>query len=138
MNAVVYISKGGNTKKLACAVAKGAGAVAQSVNEISAFDKPVETLFVGASIYAGKIDGAMRNFLQTLSAEQVKRAAVFGSACGTKSALTEVKSILEPKGITILDDAFQCKGSFLFVNNGRPNDGDLKAAEAFAKRVSVL
>jgi flavodoxin len=136
-NAVVYVSKGGNTEKLARAVAQGAGVQAQPLTGISAFDTPVDLLFVGASIYAGRIDGAMRSFLQTLSAGQVKRVAVFGSACGAKSALAEVKTILEPKGIPVFDEAFHCKGSFLFLNSGHPNDSDLAAAAAFAKRLCV-
>jgi flavodoxin len=93
--AVVYVSKGGNTEKLARAVAQGAGVQAQPLGGIRALDTPVELLFVGASIYAGKFDGAMRSFLQTVSAGQVKRAAVFGSACGAKSALAEVKAYVE-------------------------------------------
>ncbi|MDR2096959.1 MAG: flavodoxin [Spirochaetaceae bacterium] len=136
--AVVYVSKGGNTEKLARAVARGAGVQAQPLSGIRALDTPVDLLFIGASIYAGRIDGAMRSFLQTVSAGQVKRVAVFGSACGAKSALAEAKAILEPRGIPVLDEAFQCRGAFLFLNSGRPNDGDLEAATAFAKRLCAL
>ncbi len=133
MNKVIYYSKGGNTEKLAKAVAKGAGVVAQSINETSKLEN-VDTLFVGGSIYAGKIDGILRDFLQGISKDQVKKVAVFSSSANKKTALMEIKSILEPKGIKVLNDEFFCKGSFLFLNNGRPNFEDLEEAELFGKK----
>ena len=133
MNKVVYVSKGGNTKKLADAIAKGAGISAVSMEH---FD-PSETadiLYVGASIYAGIIDGKLRQFLASLKPLQVKNVVVFGTSAGKKTALPEIKSILEPNGIAVSNDEFHCKGSFLLVNRGRPNEEDLKQAEVFAKR----
>lgn len=134
MNRVVYLSRGGNTKKLAEAIARGAGASAVSAEQFNAAEF-TDILYVGASIYAGSIDGKLRQFLAALKPSQVKRVVVFGTSAGKKTALTEVKSILEPQGITVSDDAFHCKGAFLFANRGRPNEEDLKQAELFAKRI---
>ncbi|MDR1068716.1 MAG: flavodoxin [Clostridiales Family XIII bacterium] len=136
MNAVVYASKGGNTRKLAEAVAAAVGACAQPVEEVRPFDAPIDTLFVGGSIYAGKIDGALRKFLQGLDSGHVTRIAVFGSAAGNKSALDEVRAILTGTGITVYDRAFQCRGSFLLANRGRPNQDDLNKAAQFAREVA--
>jgi flavodoxin I len=133
MNVVVYASKGGNTKKLAEAVAAAIGAAAQPVAEVGPFDAPVDTLFVGGSLYAGKIDGALRKFLQGLTAGQVTRVAVFGSAAGNKSALDEIRALLNGTGITVYEKAFQCRGSFLLANRGRPNQDDLNNAAQFAQ-----
>jgi flavodoxin len=135
MNAIIYVSRGGNTKKLAEAIARGAGAEAQSV-ENAICPERTELLFVGASLYAGKIDERLRRFLQTLDPKQVKKAVVFGSAAGNKTALPEVKSILKPKGIPVSEEVFHCKGSFLLVNRGRPNAEDLKLAEDFAGQIA--
>ena len=135
MNKVIYASRGGNTKKLAAAIARGAGCEAFSVDSAANIEG-VDTLFVGGSIYAGKIDSSLRKFLEELSASQVQNVVVFGTAAGNKSALAEVKMILEPKGINVSDEAFQCRGSFLFTNRGRPNDEDLKHAEEFAGKIS--
>jgi flavodoxin len=52
MNKVIYASRSGNTKKLALAVAKGAGIAAQSLDEAGEIGG-IDTLFVGASVYAG-------------------------------------------------------------------------------------
>jgi len=134
MNGVVYFSRGGNTKKLAGAIAKGAGVPAVSAEQFHVTEA-MGILFIGSSIYAGSIDGKLRQFLSRLKPSEVKRAVVFGTAAGDKTALPEIKSILVPQGIAVSDDAFHCRGSFLLANRGRPNEEDLKQAEAFAKRV---
>jgi len=134
VNAVIYVTKGGNTAKLAASIAGAIGAAAQPVSDKPVI-KDIDTLFVGASIYAGKIDGSLRDFLQTLTSPQVKKVIVFGSACGPKSAQSEIKSLLEPKGIAVSDDFFQCRGKFLVINNGRPNADDIKAASDFARKM---
>jgi flavorubredoxin len=134
MNKLIYASKGGNTKKLAHAVAKGAGVGAQPAGEAGEI-AGVETLFVGASLYAGKIDGKLRELLGGLKQGSVKSVAVFGTAAGNKSAAPEIRDILAGQNIPVLDKPFQCRGSFLLANRGRPNEDDLKQAEAFAREI---
>ncbi|HWR23084.1 MAG TPA: flavodoxin family protein [Feifaniaceae bacterium] len=131
MNQVVYVSRGGNTKKLAESIARGAGTAAVPVERYAA-QGSTDILYVGASIYAGSIDPKMREFLAGLNASEVKRVVVFGTSAGKKSALPEVKSILEPRGVAVSDDAFHCRGAFLLANRGRPSEEDLKQAETFA------
>ncbi|MDR1445128.1 MAG: hypothetical protein LBI94_09650 [Treponema sp.] len=146
MNAVIYVSKGGNTRKLADAVAKGAGVKAQSVAGTAAGTAAaaadgtanlaqVDILFIGASIYAGKINKDLRQFLQALKEKQAAKAVVFGTSAGGKNALAEIKPVLESRGIPVSPEVFHCKGSFLCVNSGRPNAEDLAQAEEFARRV---
>lgn len=134
MNAVIYVSRGGNTKKLAEAIARGAGAEARSAGD-AADMAPVDVLFLGASVYAGKADGAARRFLQALDPAQAALVVVFGSAAGDKTVLPEVKALLDPKGIPVFEEAFHCRGAFLLLNRGRPDSEDLERAEAFARRV---
>lgn len=131
---VVYFSKGGNTKKVADAIAKGASVPAVSVEQFNAYEA-MDILFVGASIYAGNIDGKLRTFLTSLKPSQVKTVVLFGTSAGKKTALQEVKAILKPNGIDVLNDEFHCKGSFLLANRGRPNEEDLRQAEAFARKI---
>ena len=134
MNSVIYASKGGNTKKLADAVARAIGTEATPLGQLEMLPA-TDILFVGASIYAGKIDGKLRAFLAGLESSQVKSVAVFGTAATNQSALPEIRSILRSNGIPVLDEAFHCRGSFLLAHRGRPNDEDLKEAAAFAKRI---
>ncbi|MDR1329062.1 MAG: flavodoxin [Oscillospiraceae bacterium] len=135
MNKVIYATRTGNTKKLALAVAKGAGAVAQSLDEAGTISG-VDTLFVGASIYAGKIDERLRAFLGGLTPDIVKRVAVFGSAMGKSSALAEISELLAANGVAVCDKEFSCKGRFLLFNRNCPDAGDLANAEAFAKEIA--
>ena len=134
MNKVVYHSRSGNTRKIATAIARGAGANAESIKRFDA-SEDADILFIGASLYVGSIDSNMRTFLSNLNPERVKKAVVFGTGAGKKSALAEIKSILEPKGIIVSEDFFHCNGSFLFSHKGRPNADDLRAAEDFAIRI---
>jgi flavodoxin len=133
MNAVIYVSKCGNTKKLANAIAKGAGVKAQSAVGAANWAQ-ADILFIGGSIYCGRTSGVLRKFLQNLDQKQAAKVVVFGTSASGKSIRAEVASILEPKGIPVAAESFHCKGSFLCVNLGRPNADDLVQAEDFAKR----
>jgi flavodoxin len=138
MYVVIYTSKGGNTRRLAEVIAKAVGVQAQSVVDFAALRASwaaVEILFVGASLYGGKISGALRTFLQGLEPKQAGKVAVFGTSMTGKGALSEIKGILEPKGIPVAGESFQCKGSFLCFNPGRPNAEDMVQAEGFTRRV---
>lgn len=132
MNQVVYATKGGNTKKLADAIASAIGAQAIPVSDAGTL-AAVDTLFIGASIYAGKIDAGLRQFLAALSPQQVKEVVVFGTSATSQTALAEVKEIAAVNGIPVSEQEFHCKGSFLFAHRGHPDSNDLKAAELFAK-----
>ncbi|MDR1174222.1 MAG: flavodoxin [Treponema sp.] len=133
MNAVIYVSKCGNTKKLADAIAKGAGVKAQSAANAANLTQ-ADILFIGDSIYGGRMSGVLRRFLQNLDRKQAAKVVVFGTSASGKSIRAEVTSILEPKGIPVAGEAFHCKGSFLCVNLGHPNAADLEQAENFAKQ----
>ena len=134
MNKVVYVSRGGNTKKLADAIAVGAKTTATSLEQVGILED-VNILFIGASIYMGKIDAKMRTFLQGLTAEQVKKVVVFGSSAREQKALPEVKAILEPSGILVSDDSFHCDGAFLIFHKGDPDEEDLEEAKEFAEKI---
>ena len=95
----------------------------------------MDILFIGSSIYAGKIDAGLRRFLEQIPAGAVKKAVVFGTSAGKKSALAEIRGILVPKGIQVSNNEFHCKGSFLFAHRGRPNTDDIESAKTFAEKI---
>ncbi|MDR1532061.1 MAG: flavodoxin [Clostridiales bacterium] len=137
-NRVLYVSKGKseNAKKVADAVAGSARLSADPVEEHTAISD-LNILFAGCEVNSsGKIDGTLRKLLQKADPSQVKLVAVFStSASGTGSALAEVKSILEPKGIKVSDTEFFCKGASAFGNKGCPTEDDLNKAKAFAAKI---
>jgi flavodoxin len=136
MNQVIFVSRSGNTKKVAESIARGIGVTAAPVGTGTKIDH-ADILFVGGALYAGKIAGPLRAFLETLTPEQVGKVAVFSTACTDQTALNEIKSILAPKNIPVAAESFHCKASFLFLNRARPNEEDLKNAENFAKRLAA-
>ncbi|MDR3171551.1 MAG: hypothetical protein LBU17_07985 [Treponema sp.] len=131
--AVRYYSKSGNTKKIACAIADAVGTTANTTDEPIA--EQVDVLFLGGALYAGGIDVHLRDYIKKLTPAQVKSIAVFSTAAGGKSIQPHVAGLLNGTGITISGDGFSCKGKFLFINLGRPNEQDCSDAVAYAKAI---
>ena len=130
--AVRYYSRGGNTKKVAEAIAKAVGVEAKTVFEPLSED--VDILFLGCSPYAFDVDDEVKKFIGGIGAK-VEKAAVFGTSAGVKSTRKYVEKLFEEKNIPLLKEEFFCRGSFLMLHKGRPNEADLKAAAEFAKKI---
>ena len=128
--AVRYYTKTGNTKRLAEAVAKAVGAEALPIS--TPIDEPVDILFLGNSYYAFTIDPEVRSFIRSLDPKLVGRIVNFGSACMMNSTWKKVKAEADKAGIQMDKREFHCKGEFKGVHKGKPDEGDLKAAAAFA------
>ena len=132
--AVRYYTKTGNTRRLAEAVANALGVEALPIS--TPVTEPVDILFLGNSYYAFSIDPEVRDFVQSLSKEKVGRIVNFGSAAMLNSTWKKVKAEADKRGIPMDQREFHCKGEFKGVHKGRPNDEDLKAAAAFAKKIA--
>lgn len=132
--AVRYYTKTGNTKRLAEAIAAAVGAEALPIS--TPVTEPADILFLGNSYYAFTIDPEVRSFLQTLDKEKIGRIVNFGSAAMLNSTWKKVKAEADKRGIPMDHREFHCKGEFKGLHKGRPNDEDLKAAAAFAKKIA--
>ncbi|MDR0862740.1 MAG: flavodoxin family protein [Oscillospiraceae bacterium] len=138
MNKVIYVSRGGHTKKLAEAVARGASCTAEALTGATQVTG-ADTLFVGGAIYAGSLDGKLTSFLRSLTPESARRVAVFGSCASPNASILELVRKEVPGGIEVSSEAYQCLGSFLvIVSAGHPNAADLSGAEQFGKRQAAL
>ena len=131
--AVRYYTKTGNTKRLAEAVAEGAGTEALPISEPLA--EPVDILFLGNSYYAFTIDPEVRSFIRSLEKDKVGRIVNFGTAAMLKSTRKKVKAEADRIGIPVDEREFHCRGEFKGANKGRPNAEDLKAAAEFAAQI---
>ena len=129
-----YYTKTGNTKRLAEAIAEAVGAEALPIS--TPVSEPVDLLFLGNSYYAFSIDPEVRAFVQSLSKEKVGRIVNFGSAAMLNSTWKKVKAAADKAGIPMDEREFHCRGEFKGLHKGRPNDEDLKAAAAFAKKIA--
>ncbi|MBQ6455617.1 MAG: flavodoxin [Mogibacterium sp.] len=131
--AVRYYTKTGNTKRLAEAVAEAVGAEALPLS--APIEEPVDVLFLGNSYYAFSIDPEVRDFIRSLSKDKVGCIVNFGSAAMLNSTWKKVKAEADKVGIPMDEREFHCKGEFKGIHKGRPNDDDMKAAAAFAKKI---
>ena len=128
---VRYFTKNGGTKKLADAIAKAVGAEAKAVNV--PLDKYADVVFLGASVYGGKPDPAVLDFISA-NAKNIGKIVVFGSACTGKSTFPAIKSAAAGQAVKTAEMFFHCKGQFWFFNKNRPNDQDCADAAEFAKK----
>ena len=129
--AVRYNSRGGNTKRLAEAIAKAVGTRALDCSH--PITNKTDILFLGGSVYAFGLDEPTREYISGLDPKLVKNAAVFGTSAIVKSGNAELAKLLEGKSIHVLQNQYYCRGEFKFMHKGRPNSDDLSEAESFAK-----
>ena len=131
--AVRYYTKTGNTKRLAEAIAKAVGVEALPVTAPVA--ESVDILFLGNSYYAFTIDPEVRRFVESLDKEKVGKIVNFGSAAMMNSTWKKVKAVADKVGISMDEREFHCKGEFKGLHKGKPDESDLDAAAAFAKKI---
>lgn len=138
---VSYYSATGNTRKVATAIASSLGTDAVDIASYAPGPEPVDILFLGAAVYATHDHGLhknVKNFIAGLDPEHVKRVAVFGTGFIQSEALSMLRSLLDKRGIPVVEEGFFCLGRFTFFNMGHPNAKDIAEAGAFAKRIAGL
>ena len=131
--AVRYYTKGGNTKRLAEAVAKAVGVEALPIS--TPVNEPVDILFLGNSYYAFTIDPEVRAFIKGLDKNKVGKIVNFGSAAMLNSTYKKVKAEADKVGIPMDEREFHCKGEFKGIHKGKPDESDMKAAADFARKI---
>jgi len=130
---VVYQSTTGNTKKVAEAIARAAGCVAEPVNAATV-NESVDMLFLGASIHAKDIDPSVKKFIEGLDPALVKQVTMFSTGFEQK-AVGIMKDLLARRGVHVTDKCYFCGGKFLLFNRRHPDARDLTGAEEFARSV---
>ncbi len=131
---VIYQSRGGNTQKVAEAIAEQCGVEAVNIVEphnISGSD----LLFVGMGIYAGKPDSSLLDYLDQLPVNAIKGAAVFSTSAAGVDHMELAVNLLEHKGITVYPKHLVLKGRFLLMNKGKPGPEEIAQAKGFADEV---
>lgn len=131
--AVRYYTKGGNTKRLAEAVAQAVGAEALPISV--PVEEYADILFLGNSYYAFTIDPEVRDFVRNLDKNKVGKIVNFGSAAMLNSTYKKVKAEADKAGIPMDEREFHCRGEFKGIHKGKPDADDLKAAAEFAKSI---
>ncbi len=130
--AVRYYSRGGNTKKIAEAIAKAVGVEAKTVSQPLTED--VDILFLGSAPYAFDVDDEVKKFIGSISVP-VGRVVNFSTSAAVKSTRKYVEKLLAEKHIPVAKEEFACRGAFAMLHRGRPNESDQKAAADFARKI---
>ncbi len=128
---VVYQSRGGNTKKVAEAIAEVLGVGPIHVDKAEKEDADI--LFIGSAVYAASLDKQMKDYLAKLEGAKIGKAVLFGTSAGGKKPFGMLKKRLLKLGIPVDERTCYIPGEFLFMNKGRPNETDLAKAGEFAK-----
>ena len=130
--AIRYYTRGGNTKKLADAIAEAIGVEAKTTAEPLTED--VDILFLGSSVYAYGVDDEVIKFIKGIDV-RVGKVVNFSTAAIIKSTYKQVAKLLAEKNIPFAKEEFACRGSFAVMHKGKPDADDCKAAADFAKKI---
>lgn len=131
--AVRYYSKSGNTKKLADAIAETCGV--EALNTQHPIEEQTDILFLGASVYAYGIADEMKRFIADLDPHKVGKIVVFSTSALAERAYPEISRIIKDMGLEVEEKNFYCRGSFLMMHKGRPNEQDIEDVKRFAKEI---
>ena len=132
---VYYCTKTNHTRKIAEAIALGAGAEAVNIKSGKKPEK-ADILFIGGSLYAGVISPKLKEFISSIDGETVKEIVLFGSSASGETPFAQMKEACAEAGIPVSEETFFCPGSFVFVSRGRPNSDDLEAAQKFGAKMT--
>lgn len=130
--AVRFLSRTGNTEKLAGAVAGAVGVPAEDLTV--PLCGPVEILFLGTAVYAGGLDRRVKTFLED-NRENIGSIAAFSTAALLPGTFRQLRKLCRQLEIPLLEPDYHCMGKFGPMHNGRPNRRDCERAAQWAQTV---
>jgi len=132
---VAYYSRGGKTAKVANAIAAELSCEAVDVMKGKPDVTGVDLLVVGSGTYGGMPGPSITEFLNAIPQATAGKGAIFVTSAGPgPKSLLRIKGALEEKGYAIVS-SFDCRGQFMLVNRGHPDEKDLDNARAFAREI---
>ena len=104
--AVRYFSKIGNTKKIAEAIAEGAGVPAVSITDEPKLTERADLLFLGGAPYANIMDPELRAYAERLSPDMAGRVVLFTTSNWSRRTVYALRKILKKNDIPVEDEYF--------------------------------
>ena len=141
MYEVIYFSRGGNTKKLATAIADELNVKSRHIRTVTSLPEGAD-IFLGSGLYFLRPAKPIRDFIQN-NDFRGRNIALFGtSTTGVGLEIMGMERLLKRKG-AIITGKYYCPGRFflriagklLFIRKGRPADKDLEKAREFAHSI---
>ena len=131
---LVYLSRGGNTARLAERIAGALSVKAIDITHRHAMEE-TDLLFIGTGVYGGKPDDHLMKYLDNLPAGAIRGAAVFCTSASGGDKTELLVNLLRHKGIAVFPERYLCRGKFLFLAGKHPDEEDLRKGEEWAQRV---
>jgi flavodoxin I len=133
MYQVLYYSRGGNTRKLAAAIAGELGVKASDIGSMS-LDPNAKVIFLGSGVYAGKPGEDLMRFVEAHDFHG-RKVRIFSTSWITgENAFAGVVDALRRNGATVLQ-GYHCKGRAGIFNLGHPNREDLDKARQLTREM---
>lgn len=106
--AVRYCSrtKAGNTRRIAEAIAKGAGVEAISIDDEHKLTDKIDILFLGGAPYANIMEPELREYAMNIEPQMVGEVRLFTTSNWSRRTVKALREILTAKGIKVMDDYF--------------------------------
>lgn len=70
----------------------------------------MDKLFIGGAIYAGNFSKNLRNFIENIPSDKIKKVYVFSTSGFNKDPYEKMKKLLNDRGIEVSNISFFCKG----------------------------
>jgi flavodoxin len=132
---VVYYSMGGNTRKVAEAIADELSVTAKDIKTVDTLSGD-SFIFLGTGCYGAVLPKDITDFIERNQLNGRKIALFTTSAFGWGKELVVVEKQIRDKGVNIAG-RFNCYGQFLAVKRGHPDREDLEKARVFARSMVV-
>lgn len=132
---VVYYSMGGNTRKVAEAIADELWTTAKNIKSVDTLPDDA-FIFLGTGCYGAMLVKEISEFIDRNQLQGRKIALFTTSAFGWGKELSVMEKQIRDKGVNIVG-RFNCDGQFLAVKRGHPDQDDLEKARVFARSMVV-
>ncbi len=130
---IIYYSRGGNTKKVAEAIADELGTEAKEISLVNVVPKDA-FIFLGSGCYGARMVKEIADFIERNGLKGSKIALFTTSAFGLGKEESLIKQHILDKGINIVGN-FSCFGQFLAIKRGHPDSSELQQAREFARSI---
>ena len=125
---VRYLSRSGNTKALATAIASALDVKPISIDEEnSLISENTDVLFIGGALYAYGIDDKLKKYIESLDSSKIKKAVVFSTSWISKHSIDLIKKALKQNNIDVVD-------KYIYYKN-MPKKEELTEAAEIARSI---
>lgn len=118
--AVVYQSRNGNTKAVAERIAKNLGVDAISIED--RLDGEIDHLFIGCGAYMHNMDKKLKDYIEKLPKEQIKKVTPFSTSGSDKTINQKIADEFKKHGVAVAGEGlvitFLLKGHAFILQKG--------------------